>query len=102
MTDEKKKVQQLDKAYFKRTDAFINVANDLCKEHDMGKVSASLLYAASRFNAYIVASSADDKAAADRNKVEAIEYFTEQYRSMLIANMDDYIEKYDEYLKPKS
>ncbi len=102
MSDEKKKVQQLDKDFFKRTDAFINVANDLSKEHDMGKVSASLLYAASRFNAYIVASSADDKAAADRNKVEAIEYFTEQYRSMLIANMDDYIEKYDEYLKPKT
>ncbi len=102
MADEEKKVQQLDKEFFKRTDAFINVANDLCKEHDMGKVSASLLYAASRFNAYIVASSADNKAAADRDKVEAIDYFTEQYRSMLIANMDDYIEKYDEYLKPKT
>ncbi len=100
MSDDKK-VQQLDKDFFKRTDAFINVANDLSKEHDLGKVSASLLYAAARFNAYIVASSADDKAAADRNKVEAIEYFTEQYRSMLIANMDDYIEKYDDYLQKK-
>ena len=100
MSDDKK-VQQLDKDFFKRTDAFINVANDLSKEHDLGKVSASLLYAAARFNAYIVASSAEDKAAADRNKVEAIEYFTEQYRSMLIANMDDYIEKYDDYLQKK-
>jgi len=96
---EDKKVQQLDKDFFKRTDAFINVANDLSKEQDLGKVSASLLYAAARFNAYIVASSAKDKAEADRNKVEAIDYFTEQYRSMLIANMDDYINKYDEYLK---
>jgi len=101
MSDDDKKVQQLDKDFFKRTDAFITVANDLIKEHDMGKVSASMLYAAARFNAYIVASSAEDKAAADRNKVEAIDYFTEQYRSMLIANMDDYIEKYDEYLAPK-
>jgi hypothetical protein len=101
MAEDDKKVQQLDKDFFKRTDAFINVANGLIKEHDMGKVSASMLYAAARFNAYIVASSAEDKAAADRNKVEAIEYFTEQYRSMLIANMDDYIEKYDEYLAPK-
>jgi PPE-repeat protein len=101
MAEDDKKVQQLDKDFFKRTDAFINVANGLIKEHDMGKVSASMLYAAARFNAYIVASSAEDKAAADRNKVEAIEYFTEQYRSMLIANMDDYIEKYDEYLAPQ-
>ena len=58
-----------------------------------------MLYAAARFNAFIVASSAVDKAEADRNKVEAIEYFTNQYRSMLMANMEDYIEKYDDYLK---
>ncbi|NVK38042.1 MAG: DUF3144 domain-containing protein [Gammaproteobacteria bacterium] len=47
----------------------------------------------------MVASSAKNKAEAERNKVEAIEYFTNQYRNMLLANMDDYIEKYDEYLK---
>ena len=98
---EEKTIQKMDKDFFKRTDAFIKVANELTQEHDMGKVSASLLYAAARFNAFIVASSAEDKAAADRNKVEAIEYFTEQYRSMLMANMDDYINKYDEYLAPK-
>lgn len=89
----------MDKDFFKRTDAFIKVANELTKEHEVGKVSASMLYAAARFNAFIVASSAKDKAEADRNKVEAIEYFTNQYRNMLIANMDDYIEKYDDYLK---
>ncbi len=89
----------MDKDFFKRTDAFIKVANELTSEHEVGKVSASMLYAAARFNAFIVASSAKDKAEADRNKVEAIEYFTNQYRSMLMANMEDYIEKYDDYLK---
>jgi len=99
MAEEEKTIQKMDKDFFKRTDAFIKVANELSTEHDLGKVSASLLYAAARFNAFIVASSAKDKAEADRNKVEAIEYFTEQYRSMLLANMNDYINKYDEYLK---
>jgi len=99
MAEEEKTIQKMDKDFFKRTDAFIKVANELSTEHDLGKVSASLLYAAARFNAFIVASSAADKAEADRNKVEAIEYFTEQYRSMLLANMNDYINKYDEYLK---
>lgn len=89
----------MDKDFFKRTDAFIKVANELTSEHEVGKVSASMLYAAARFNAFIVASSAKDKAEADRNKVEAIEYFTNQYRNMLMANMEDYIEKYDDYLK---
>ena len=101
MSDEntQKTAQQMDKDFFKRTDAFIKVANELTQEYEVGKVSASMLYAAARFNAFIVASSAKDKAEADRNKVEAIEYFTNQYRNMLLANMDDYIEKYDEYLK---
>lgn len=94
-----KSAQNMDKDFFKRTDAFIKVANELSQGNDLGKVSASLLYAAARFNAFIVASSAADKAEADRNKVQAIEYFTNQYRAMLIANMDDYIEKFDEYLK---
>jgi hypothetical protein len=98
MSDEKS-AQNMDKDFFKRTDAFIQVANGLCKENETGKVSASMLYAAARFNAFIVASSAKDKAEADRNKVEAIDYFTDQYRAMLLANMDDYINKYDEYMK---
>ncbi|MCP5351558.1 MAG: DUF3144 domain-containing protein, partial [Oceanospirillaceae bacterium] len=95
---QEKAAQNMDKDFFKRTDAFIQLANQLSQEQDLGKVSASLLYAAARFNAFIVASSAADKAEADRNKVQAIEYFTNQYRAMLIANMDDYIEKFDEYL----
>jgi hypothetical protein len=96
---EEKTIQKMDKDFFKRTDAFIKVANELSTEHDLGKVSASMLYAAARFNAFIVASSAESKEEADRNKVEAIDYFTSQYRSMLLANMNDYIDKYDDYLK---
>ncbi len=96
---QEKAAQNMDKDFFKRTDAFIQMANQLSQEHDLGKVSASLLYAAARFNAFIVASSAADKAEADRNKVQAIDYFTNQYRAMLLANMDNYIEKFDEYLK---
>lgn len=101
MSDQNKEktIQKMDKDFFKRTDAFIKVANELTSDHDLGKVSASMLYAAARFNAFIVASSAENKEEADKNKVEAIEYFTSQYRSMLLANMNDYIEKYDEYLK---
>jgi uncharacterized protein YeeX (DUF496 family) len=97
--EENKTIQKMDKDFFKRTDAFIKVANELTGDHDLGKVSASMLYAAARFNAFIVASSAGDKTEAEKNKEDAINYFTEQYRSMLLANMNDYIEKYDDYLK---
>jgi len=95
---EERTIQKMDKDFFKRTDAFISTANELAKTHDLGKVSASLLYAAARYNAFLVASSAKDKAEADRNKVEAIDYFVDQYRAMLMANMDDYINKFEDYL----
>ncbi|MFT6153041.1 MAG: hypothetical protein ACJAYK_001007 [Crocinitomicaceae bacterium] len=97
--EEVKTIQKMDKDFFKRTDAFIKVANELSTDHDLGKVSASMLYAAARFNAFIVASSAGSKEQAEENKADAINYFTEQYRSMLLANMNDYIEKYDDYMK---
>jgi hypothetical protein len=97
--DENKTIQKMDKDFFKRTDAFIKVANELSTEHDLGKVSASMLYAAARFNAFIVASSAGSKEEAESNKDDAINYFAEQYRSMLKANMKDYIDKYDDYMK---
>ncbi|WP_396588335.1 DUF3144 domain-containing protein [Bermanella sp. R86510] len=99
MSDPEQTAKNMDPGFFKRTDQFISLANELTKEHEPGKISASMLYAAARFNAYLVAASAKDKAEADRNKVEALDYFTDQYRAMLKANLEDYVEKYDEYLK---
>lgn len=99
MSEQEQTAKKMDPDFFKRTDKFIQLANELIKDHEPGKVSASLLYAAARFNAHIVTASAKDKAEADLNKGEALEYFTQQYAAMLKANLEDYVEKYDEYLK---
>jgi hypothetical protein len=60
-------------------------------------VSASLLYAAARFNSFNVASSARDVEELKQHKEEAIRYFTEQYRKALEENLDDYIDNFSLY-----
>ena len=83
--------------FWKRADQVIALANEQVKDSTIGKVSSSLLYAAARFNAFNVASSADDVEEMKRDKEEAIRYFTEQYKNMLIENIDDYIENFKKY-----
>ncbi|KZZ59763.1 hypothetical protein A3762_03695 [Oleiphilus sp. HI0125] len=83
--------------FWERADEVIAVANKQAADADTRKVSSSTLYAAARFNAFNVASSADDVEEMKKDKEEAIRYFTEQYRKMLTENLDEYIESYDEY-----
>ena len=85
--------------FWKRADEVIALANEQVKGSTTGKVSASLLYAAARFNAFNVASSALDVDEMKKDKKEAINYFIEQYKEMLIENLDNYIENFDEYTK---
>ena len=91
---------EADDHFFDRADAMINLANQQLESMTPGKVSASMLYAAARFNAWASAigweSSEEMKAA----KGEAIDYFVEQYRAMLIENLDDYAANFDQYMRP--
>jgi len=68
-------------------ESFINLANEHATNMSPGSVSSALLYAASRFNAFIVASNAEDFA---EEKEQSIQYFLSQYEKMLRDNMDDY------------
>lgn len=83
--------------FFARVNAIIDLANQQCQDAPPGQVSASLLYAVARFNAFVVASAAKDVEEMKANRQEAIDYFPEQYTKMLIENLDEYIEHFDEY-----
>lgn len=83
-----------DQDFFERADAIINLANSQCDDFSIGKVSSSLLFAAARFNAFIVASSAKDLDELTKEKEEAIKYFKQQYEKVFIENMDEYIKNY--------
>ena len=73
-------------------DAFIDLANDQSKAFIRENVSLALLYAAARFNTFIVAGHADDATAYDRDRNSAFDYFTGEYRRMLEENLDQYRE----------
>jgi hypothetical protein len=45
--------QEIDPKFFDRADAHINLSNDQLADINPGKVSASMMYATARFNAYI-------------------------------------------------
>ncbi len=87
-----------DDGFWDRADSFIDLANSYCEKGEMGKVSASLLYAAARFNASVVACCAKSVDELKGDKKEAIKYFSGQYKKMLEENLEDYIANYEKYM----
>jgi Protein of unknown function (DUF3144) len=90
--------ERLDDSFYDRADAFIHLANQQCSNTARGKVSASLLYAAARFNAWISARDFESGAELSKAKREIVEYFVKQYRAMLVDNLDDYVEHVEKYV----
>lgn len=96
MTDE------FDDEFYKRADAFIHLANDQCEHVARGKVSASFMYAAARYNAYVSATGYDEAAEMMAARSQTVDYFVEQYRAALEENLDDYINNFDSYVRGPS
>lgn len=90
----------VDDNFYERADAHINLSNDQMEGATRGKVSASMLYGVSRFNAWVSACRFESGAQMQEARAETIEYFTEQYKKMLSENIDDYIEHFEKYMKP--
>ena len=84
--------------FWKLADSFINLANEHYEKESDGKVGYAMLYAAARFNAFIVASTAGHKQDLGEEKQQATEYFTEQYRKMFSENLEDYENNFEQYL----
>lgn len=91
-----------DADFFARADAHIKLANEQMQSATRGKVSASTLYAAARFNAWVSACGVASGAEMRQRKAEAISYFVEQYKKMLEENLDDYIANFERFMKPAS
>jgi hypothetical protein len=87
-----------EREFWKLADTFINTANELYQKEGDGKVGYALLYAAARFNAFIVASTAGDKTELADEQEAATDYFSDQYRKMFTENIEDYRANFDQYL----
>ena len=92
-----------DPTFYKRADEHIRLSNNqVSEEIGRGMVSASFLYSAARFNAYVSASSFNSSQELIEAKEATMKFFMEEYKKMLEENIDDYILNFSEYLKPKN
>jgi len=94
--------QEKDERFYERADAHINLANEHINIQQTSPVLAndSFLYGAARFNAWIAAASFTNSEDLKNNKENALEYFTNAYRTMLEEHLNDYIENYETYMGP--
>ena len=87
-----------DQAFFDMADRFIALANSMAEETDAGRVSASLLFAAARFNTFLVARSASNGEELSGFQGKATAYYEAEYSKMLLEHFADYVEHFDTYL----
>jgi hypothetical protein len=90
---------EIDKEFFERADAYITLANEQAANVNRGKVSASMMFATARFNAWVSASGTESSDELASVKEEALTYFVNEYRQMLEENLEEYIEHFDDYMK---
>ena len=91
--------EELDRRYREIVDAFIDQANELSGHNSIENVGMAMLYAASRFNAYVVSQHADSLEKFEKDMPKAKSYFGGQYMEMLNENLEDYKEVYHRYHK---
>ena len=65
-------------------DKFIQLANELAKNKDIGEVSAAILFAAGRYNSFNFLA----KGHTQKDQAEAIAFYTEEYRKAFESNLN--------------
>lgn len=83
-----------DDLFWELVEKFIEQANDACEDADPGIVSAALMNAAARFNAFVVAQSSLDKNEFAEDVEGTTNYLSGRYRDFLKEHMEDYRENY--------
>ena len=92
---------QVDENFYQRADEMINLANKQLENIDYSRVSASMMFACARFNAFMTATKAEDKTHLADSKHLILDYFVKEYEKMLKQNLEEYIENFDQYLGRK-
>ncbi len=88
--------EQTNKNFYKMADSFIDLANQHCDNTENAEVGSALLYASSRFSAFVVASFAQNKDHYEGEIDNAVEYFGQEFKRMLSENLEQYKSVFDE------
>jgi hypothetical protein len=86
---------QQDKEFYELADAHIALCNTHMGKVKPAKVSAAMLFAAARFNAFVIYASSENKAQFLLEKESAIAYFMQEYEKYLRENVDEHLSRYD-------
>jgi hypothetical protein len=70
--------------FLQLVDEFIELANRLAEERNPGEVSAAILFAAGRYNAFNFLSQGGSEA----DRPAAMEFYVSEYRTALASNID--------------
>ena len=97
MGDKSLSDDEVDVIYRQIIDSFIDRANDLAEQNSPENVGMALLFAASRFNAFVVSQHAENREDYERDMEKARQFFLSQYQEMLSENLQEYKKVYDKY-----
>jgi hypothetical protein len=90
---------QLDDKFYERADAHIALANGHINANiHPGVASNSLMFAGSRFNAWVAAAGFTNGEDMKKEKAEILDFFSTQYKLMLEENLDNYIDNFDNFM----
>jgi hypothetical protein len=78
--------------FYDIADEFINLANKFRANHSTTRISAVMMFATSRYNAFNFFMT--DGAA--ENEEKALDYYCEQFRLMLLDNFDEIREEFNQ------
>ncbi|NGX15050.1 DUF3144 domain-containing protein [Wenzhouxiangella sp. XN24] len=92
--DEQEKAA-IDREFRQVVDRFIALANEQIDSVPREHVSMALLYAAARFNSFIVSTHAPSREKFRADRPAAFKFFTGEYHRMLGENLDDYERVYE-------
>ncbi len=89
----------IDGNFYKRADAHISLANGHINEKTPpADATNSLMFASSRFNAWITAMGFKNAEDMKAEKEEVVNFFTTQYKHMLEENFDNYVENFEQFI----
>ena len=92
--------QDADHDFYDRAHEHLRIANEQLTGVSEGQVSASMMYACARFNAWLSATNRESAKDLKGAYGETIEYFVAQYRKMLVTNLDDFVANFGDYMQP--
>ena len=89
----------IDGNFYKRADAHISLANGHINEQTPpADATNSLMFASSRFNAWITAMGFKNAEDMKAEKEDVVNFFTTQYKHMLEENFENYVENFEQFI----